>query len=192
MSRAEDRNAPVVVLDRDGTLNVEVHYLSHPDQVELLPGVADGLRALRSAGCRLVVVTNQSGIARGYFDEERLAAIHARLRALLAESGVTLDAIYHCPHLPDDGCACRKPGPLLVERAAADLGFDETSVFVVGDKPCDMDLGRGLGVPTILVRTGYGAAHEAAGDAAADFVVDDLPAAARVIIDALRADRGST
>jgi D-glycero-D-manno-heptose 1,7-bisphosphate phosphatase len=184
-------DAPVVVLDRDGTLNVEVHYLSHPDQVALLPGVADGLLALRAAGCRLVVVTNQSGIARGYFDEARLEAIHARLRALLGDHGVALDAIYHCPHLPDEGCACRKPGPLLVERAAADLGFDPAAMFVVGDKPCDIDLGRGFGATTVLVRTGYGAVHEAAGDAEADFVVDDLPGAARVIIGALRADRRS-
>lgn len=183
--------APVVVLDRDGTLNVEVHYLSHPDQVELLPGVTEGLTALRTAGCRLVVVTNQSGIARGYFDEQRLTAIHARLRELLAAHGVTLDAIYHCPHLPSDACACRKPGPLLIERAAADLGFDPASVFVIGDKPCDIDLGRGVGATTLLVRTGYGAGHEAAGDAAADFVVDDLPEAARVIIGALRADRNA-
>ena len=182
-------DGPVVVLDRDGTLNVEVHYLSHPDQVELLPGVVDGLRALRSAGCRLVVVTNQSGIGRGYFDEARLTAIHDRLRGLLAEHDVVLDAIYHCPHRPDEGCSCRKPGPLLVERAGADLGFDPARVFVVGDKPCDIDLGRGLGARTILVRTGYGASHEAAGDAAADFVVDDLPGAARLIIGALHADR---
>jgi phosphoheptose isomerase len=180
---------PVVVLDRDGTLNVEVHYLSQPDQVELLPGVADGLRALRSAGCRLVVVTNQSAIGRGFFDEARLAAIHDRLRALLAAQGIVLDGIYHCPHRPDEGCACRKPGPLLVERAAADLGFDPAEAFVVGDKPSDIDLGRGVGATTLLVRTGYGAAHEAAGDAVADFVVDDLLGAARVIISALRADR---
>jgi phosphoheptose isomerase len=180
---------PVVVLDRDGTLNVEVHYLSHPDQVELLPGVVEGLRALRSAGCRLVVVTNQSAIGRGLFDEARLTSIHDRLRALLASHGVSLDGIYHCPHRPDAGCACRKPGPLLIERAAADLGFDPAQAFVVGDKPCDIDLGRGVGATTLLVRTGYGAAHEAAGDAVADFVVDDLLGAAGVIIGALRADR---
>ena len=182
-------DGPVVILDRDGTLNVEVHYLSHPEQVELLPGVIEGLRALRSVGCRLVVVTNQSAIGRGFFDEARLAEIHDRLRALLAAHGVILDAMYHCPHRPDEGCACRKPGPQLVERAAADLGFDPARSFVVGDKPCDIDLGRGVGATTILVRTGYGAAHESAGDAAADFVVDDLPDAARVIIAALRADR---
>ena len=177
---------PVVLLDRDGTLNVEVHHLSHPDQVALLPGAVEGLRALRSAGCRLVVVTNQSAVGRGYFDEARLAAIHDRLRALLAAQDVTLDAIYYCPHRPDDGCACRKPGPQLVERAAADLGFDPGRSFVVGDKPSDIDLGRGVGATTILVRTGYGAAHEAAGDAAPDFVVDDLRGAARVIIGAMR------
>ncbi len=184
-----NRDGPVVVLDRDGTLNVEVHYLSRPDQVELLPGVVEGLRALQSAGCRLVVVTNQSAIGRGYFDEACLSTIHDRLRALLAAHGVTLDAIYHCPHRPDEGCRCRKPGPLLIERAGVDLGFDPATVVVVGDKPCDIDLGRGLGATTILVRTGYGAAHEKAGDAAADFVVDDLRDAARVIIGRLPADR---
>jgi histidinol phosphatase-like enzyme len=104
---------------------------------------------------------------------------------LLAAHGVTLDAIYYCPHRPDEGCACRKPGSQLVERAVADLGFDPGRSFVVGDKPSDIDLGRGVGATTILVRTGYGAAHEAAGDALADFVVDDLRGAARVIIGAL-------
>ncbi|MEO8696154.1 MAG: HAD family hydrolase, partial [Acidimicrobiales bacterium] len=180
---------PVVVLDRDGTLNVEVHYLSHPDQVELLPGVVEGLQALRAAGCRLVVVTNQSAIGRGYFDEACLQTIHDRLQALLGEHGVTLDAIYHCPHIPEDGCQCRKPGTLLVEQAAAALDFDPTHVFVVGDKPCDIDLGRGLGATTLLVRTGYGSAHERSGDTSADFVVDDLRDASRVIIGRLRADR---
>jgi phosphoheptose isomerase len=179
---------PVVVLDRDGTLNVEVNYLSHPDQVVLIPGVADGLRRLRAAGCRLIVVTNQSAIGRGFFDEARLGEIHERLRALLADEGVTLDAIYHCPHRPDDGCRCRKPGTELVERAASELGFDPSRAFVVGDKPCDIDLGRAVGAHTVLVRTGYGLGHESAGDASADFVVDDLSAAAGVIIGALAAD----
>jgi D-glycero-D-manno-heptose 1,7-bisphosphate phosphatase len=188
-NRASD--VPVVVLDRDGTLNDEVHYLSDPDQVVLLPGVITGLQALRAAGCRLVVVTNQSAIGRGFFDEARLTQIHDRLRELLGAHGVTLDAIYHCPHRPDDGCRCRKPGPELIERAADELGFDPAHAFVVGDKPCDIDLGRAVGAHTVLVRTGYGAAHELAGDAVADFVVDDLSGAADVIIRLLRADRSA-
>ena len=183
--------APVVVLDRDGTLNTEVHYLSDPDQLVLLPGVITGLQALRAAGCRLVVVTNQSAIGRGFFDEARLTQIHDRLRELLGAHGVTLDAIYHCPHRPDDGCRCRKPGPELIERAAHELGFDPRRAFVVGDKPCDIDLGRAVGAHTVLVRTGYGAAHELAGDAVADFVVDDLSGAADVIIRVLGADRSA-
>jgi phosphoheptose isomerase len=179
---------PVVVLDRDGTLNVEVHYLSQPEQVELLPGVADGLRRLRAAGCRLIVVTNQSAIGRGFFDEARLEEIHHRLRELLAEEGVVLDGIYHCPHAPNDGCRCRKPGTELLERAAAEHGFDPSHAFVVGDKPCDIELGRAVGARTLLVRTGYGTGHEAAGDACADFVVDDISAAADIIIGLLAAD----
>jgi phosphoheptose isomerase len=192
MNDAPRRGTPVVVLDRDGTLNVEVNYLSHPDQVDLLPGVAEGLRRLRAAGCRLIVVTNQSAIGRGFFDEVRLGEIHDRLRSLLADHDVTLDAIYHCPHRPDDACRCRKPGTELLERAAADLGFDPSRAFVVGDKPCDIELGRAVGARTLLVRTGYGLAHESAGDAVADHVVDDLSAAADIIIGALDADERIT
>ena len=98
-----------VVLDRDGTINVERHYLSHPDQVELIANAALGLAALNTLGLGLIVVTNQSGVGRGMFDVARLDAIHARLRDLLAAEGVRLDGIYYCPHLPDAGCRCRKP-----------------------------------------------------------------------------------
>jgi histidinol-phosphate phosphatase family protein len=190
--RSDTPSAPVVLLDRDGTLNVEVHHLSHPDQVEFLPGAAEGLRRLRSAGCRLIVVTNQSAIGRGYFDEARLREINARLQALLREQGVTVDAIYHCPHRPDDGCRCRKPGTELVERAAGEFGFDPSRAYVIGDKPCDIELGRAVGARTMLVRTGYGAVHEAAGDAAADHVVDDLSSAADIIIGPEPADQNGT
>jgi D-glycero-D-manno-heptose 1,7-bisphosphate phosphatase len=182
----------VVVLDRDGTINVERHYLSDPDQIELLPGAAAGLRRLRDLGALLVVVTNQSGVGRGYFDEARLAAIHERLAALLAAEGVTLDAFYHCPHVPEDGCDCRKPEPGMIRKAAAEWAFDPSSAFVVGDKPCDVDLGRSVGAQTLLVRTGYGARHEEAGDTNPDHVVNDLAHAADVIIEEVARRRGVT
>ena len=170
-----------VALDRDGTLIVQRHYLSDPEQVELLPGVGAGLRALRAMGLGLAVVSNQSAIGRGYFDQQRLAEIHRRMNALLAAEDVLLDRIYVCPHTPDDRCACRKPEPGLLEQAAAELGFDARSSFVIGDKPCDVELGRRCGATTFLVRTGYGAEYAASGTVAADYVVDDLPGAAETI-----------
>jgi D-glycero-D-manno-heptose 1,7-bisphosphate phosphatase len=133
-------------------------------------------------GCGLAVVTNQSGLARGYFDHATLDAIHTRLRELLAAHRVILDGIYCCPHHPDDACSCRKPLPGLVEQAVAAHGFDPREAFVVGDKACDLDLGRAVGATTILVRTGYGAeTQRTEAAAAADFVVDDLAGAALVV-----------
>lgn len=170
---------PVVLVDRDGTINVEVDYLRAPEQVALLPNAAAGLRQLRELGYRIVVITNQSGLGRGYFDLATLSAIHERLAELLAAQGASVDAIYHCPHLPTDGCACRKPGTALVEQAARDLGFDPGAAYIIGDKPCDIDLGHAIGASTILVRTGYGRDHEAHTDA--HHVVDDLLEAARMI-----------
>ncbi len=167
-----------VALDRDGTIIVECQYLSYPDQVELLPGAGAGLRAMRALELGLVIVTNQSAVGRGYFDMARLEAIHGRLRALLAEEGVTVDGIYICPHAPEDGCRCRKPLPTLLQQAARELGFDARDAFVIGDKPCDIEMGRAVGATTLLVRTGYGAEHEAAGVVSADYCVNDLVEAA--------------
>jgi D-glycero-D-manno-heptose 1,7-bisphosphate phosphatase len=180
----------VVLLDRDGTINVERHYLSEPDDVALLPGVADGLRQLRDLGLQLVVVTNQSAIARGYFDTTRLAAIHTRLQDLLAQSDVHLGGIYICPHRPEDGCPCRKPEPGLVMQAMAELHFDPRSAFIVGDKGSDIALGHRVGATTFLVTTGYG--QEALADPTVhpDFVVDSLAEAAEVIAHLLVKARG--
>ncbi len=164
-------------LDRDGTINVERNYLSDPAEVALLPGAVAGLRRLREMGYALVVLTNQSGLARGYFTAERLEEIHARLRALLAAEGVDLDGIYVCPHGPDDACDCRKPLPGLALRAAAELGLDPKASLMIGDKIADVGLGRAIGARTVLVRTGHGAKEEAAVGPLADCVADDLVAA---------------
>jgi len=174
-----------VILDRDGALIQERNYLSHPDQVEMIPGVVEGLRELRRIGCGLIVVTNQSGVGRGYFDEARLASIHRRLCDLLAAEGVSLEGIYYCPHLPEDHCRCRKPQPMLVEKAAGELGFDPRASFVIGDKPCDIDLGRQVGAKTILVRTGYGNRLAAERLMSPDFVANDVRDAARIIGDVM-------
>lgn len=171
-----------MLLDRDGTLIVERHYLARVEDVELLPAAARGLRLLSHVGLGLAVLTNQSGLSRGYFDQTTLNAIHAHLRRLLADEGVSLAGIYVCPHAPDDGCDCRKPRPGLAHRSAEELNFDPATSFVIGDKPCDIELGRRLGAATFLVRTGYGAIAEQEG-AQADYVVDDLLAAAHIILD---------
>jgi D-glycero-D-manno-heptose 1,7-bisphosphate phosphatase len=171
----------VALLDRDGTLIVERHYLATPDGVELLPGAVEGLRRLTAMGVGLAVVTNQSGLSRGYFDRMTLDAIHDRMRELLARGGVTLDGIYVCPHTDEHACACRKPRPGLVHQAAAELGFDPVHAFVLGDKACDVDLGRAVGATTFLVRTGYGARMAAEVQGRADHIVDDLRQAAEVI-----------
>jgi D-glycero-D-manno-heptose 1,7-bisphosphate phosphatase len=156
-------------LDRDGTIVVDKHYLSDPDGLELLPNALEGLRALRDLGARLVVVTNQSGVGRRYFSAEAVDRMHERLREILAEGGIELDGIYACPHAPEDGCACRKPGTELFERAAADLGLDPGESFVLGDKDADVEAGRRIGATSILIGPG-----EDAG-------APDLLAAARLI-----------
>ncbi len=153
-----------VFLDRDGTVNEEVNYLSDPDQLRLIAGAAEGIKRLNGAGLKVVLVTNQSGIARGYFSEAVLHQIHERLRLLLAREGARIDAVYYCPHHPSAGnspytvdCDCRKPGTGLIDRASRDLGIDVKNSFVVGDKWSDIELAQRAGSRSILVSTGYAA-----------------------------------
>jgi histidinol-phosphate phosphatase family protein len=178
-----------VLLDRDGTVIVERNYLRDPSEVELLPGASGALRQLRELGLSIVLVSNQSGITRGFFDEQQLGRIHERLRALLGDADVALDAIYYCPHLPEQGCNCRKPQPGMIERAAHDLGFDPRAAFVIGDKACDVDLGTRVGATTLLVRTGYGQ-ETSSGGVKADHTVHDLAEAASVIARRVELDAG--
>jgi D-glycero-D-manno-heptose 1,7-bisphosphate phosphatase len=160
------RRKPALFLDRDGVILEEAHYLSDPDQVRLMAGAAEALARVRRAGVPVVVVTNQSGVARGYFPENRVAAVHVRLNEILAPCGAEVDRFYFCPHHPKEGigsyrlaCECRKPAPGMLLRAAAELHLDLSRSFMVGDKICDVQAGARAGCRTILVRTGYGDDH---------------------------------
>jgi histidinol-phosphate phosphatase family protein len=168
-------------LDRDGTVIEERNYLTDPAQVELLPGAVHGMRQLLDLGLGLVILTNQSGIGRKLFDAKQLQLIHDRLLGLLRDSGIEIDGIYYCPHVPEEGCDCRKPRTGLLKLAAEDLGCEPDVPFVIGDKPCDIDLGTALGATTFLVRTGYGSTYAADPAIIADYVVDDLAEAATII-----------
>ena len=171
-----------VLLDRDGTIIVEKEYLSDPAGVELLPGAAEGMRRMQRKGWGLVIVTNQSGIGRGYYSEKAYRRVTDRLRELLAAEGIAVSGIYHCPHAPEDNCRCRKPDTGMAQQAAADLAFTLENTVVIGDKPVDVELGRAIGARmSILVRTGYGRKHEAAGDCEPDCAADDLVAAAALL-----------
>ena len=171
-----------ILLDRDGTIIVDKEYLSNPDGVELLPGAAAGLVLLRQAGFGLAVVTNQSGIGRGYYSVQDMHAVNERMSALLAAAGVVLDGIYYCPHTPQDNCPCRKPRPGMALRAAAELGFTPDQAVVIGDKAADLGLAHAVGALGVLVRTGYGAAQESMLHTPPDIVADNLfDAAVRIL-----------
>lgn len=142
-------NRRAVFLDRDGTLIDDVGYLSDPDAVAFVEGAIDGLRALRELGFALVLVSNQSGIARGLISQQEAHAVHDRFVAELAAQGITLDDTRYCPHGPDDGCTCRKPRPGLIFESAAALGIDLERSYVVGDKDADVEAGRRAGCRAI-------------------------------------------
>ena len=180
-----------IFLDRDGTIIREAGYLGRPDEVELLPGAAEGMRRLRSAGYRLVVLTNQAGVARGYYCEQDVQAVHARLREMLRAEGVEWDAIYYCPHHPEGQgvyrrvCPNRKPGTGMYEQAARDLNLDLRHSAAIGDKVTDLLPGIRLGCRTVMVRTGHGQSLLDAGAAEGvpiDHVADDLLAAAEWLL----------
>jgi D-glycero-D-manno-heptose 1,7-bisphosphate phosphatase len=180
-----------VFLDRDGTIIEEVGYLDRPERVELYPFSADSIRALNRAGLRIVMVTNQSGVARGFFSEAVVHAVHDHIERLLAEAGAHIDAYYYCPHHPDGkvaeyarACDCRKPARGLVDRAVRELGIDPGRSFAVGDRWLDVALARAVGAAGVLVRTGYGLTEEQrpVKGLAPDAVVDNLAAAASWIL----------
>ena len=145
------RSRLAVFIDRDGTVCFDKHYLSDPNELELIPTVAEGIKKLNAARIPVVLVTNQSGIGRGYFTEATLETIHARLKDMLLEYSARMDDIFHCPHLPDAGCTCRKPQPGMLIEAEKKHGFDLAKSFVIGDRMMDIEMAHKVNAIGILV-----------------------------------------
>ena len=146
-------------LDRDGTLNVEVNYLHEPEKLELEKYVPEALQLLKSNGFKLIVITNQAGVARGFYEEKDIALVHAKMQELLQEYGVKIDKFYYCPHHPDFSgeCECRKPGTALFRQAAAEFNIDLAESYMIGDRLSDIQAGENAGCKkTFLLKTGYG------------------------------------
>lgn len=163
LTEQDTQKKPAVFLDRDGTLNEEAGYINHLDRFRLLPGVPEAIKRLNRAGILAVVVTNQSGVARGYFDESLVREVHEKLHQELEQHGAHIDGIYYCPHHPSVGssqyrkeCDCRKPGIGMIEKAVNDLPIDLTRSYSVGDRIKDVYFGSRAGLKSVLVLTGYG------------------------------------
>ncbi len=182
-----------VFLDRDGTINEEVGYVNHLDRFFLLPRAAEAIRLLNRCGLKTVVVTNQSGVARGYFPESLVKVVHQRMEELLRNEGAHLDGVYYCPHHPDIGsppyrqrCRCRKPDTGLVEEASRTLNLDCSKSYVIGDRGNDIEFARRIGAKGILVLTGYGKGEweycKGQWKANPDYVAEDLCQAVEWII----------
>lgn len=177
MTGSPDESWPAVFLDRDGTLMHDADYCGDPRKVEVYPQAGPALRRLKHAGYKLVIITNQSGIGRGYFTEEEYGAVEAEFLRQLGAG--LIDASYFCPDLPTSASVRRKPGPGMIFEARRDHGLDLRRSFFVGDKASDIGCGQNAGVRTILVRTGYGAAEK---NSLADWTVGDIAEAADIIL----------
>ncbi len=152
-----------VFIDRDGTITEETGYLDHPDKLRLIAGSAEAIKLINDLGMKVIVVTNQSGVARGYFPEQMIKQVHDRLEELLLEKGARIDAIYYCPHHPSAGkppyrsdCECRKPKTGMIDAALQDFDIDVNNSYMIGDKASDMEFAENAGLKGILVQTGYG------------------------------------
>lgn len=168
-----------IFLDRDGTMAKDVNYCRRPEDFKLFPYTAKAIKLLKKHGFKVIVVTNQSGVARGYFTEETLARIHDKMKRELAKEDAFVDAIYYCPHHPDDNCGCRKPKTKMILQAAQDINIDLSQSYVIGDLKMDIELGKAVGAKTILV--GDSLSSEAGG-VVPDARFSDLWKAARAIL----------
>lgn len=190
-----------VFLDRDGTLTEEVGYVNHPSRLALIPGAAEGVRLLNVAAVPALLATNQAGVARGYFTEDLVKVVLARLEALLAAQGAHLDAMYYCPHHPKVGpepyrqsCDCRKPKPGMLLRGSREFALDITRCYVVGDKISDVGFAHSVGAKGVMVLTGYGLGEytyqREDWTVQPDFIAGDLTAAAAWILEDAKRVKG--
>lgn len=179
----------VVFLDRDGTINIDTGYISDTKGLEIFAGVSEAIKDLKEAGYKTVIVTNQSGIGRGYFRQEDLEKVNDKILQLIEEEASvkglpsltkTIDKIYFCPHSPDENCNCRKPETGMIDDAKKDFNIDIKNSYVIGDKEADVNLGKNAGIKTILVLTGDGEKHR--DKCEPDFVAKDLKEAADFIL----------
>lgn len=192
---------PAVFIDRDGTISEEVGYVNHPSRFRIFPYAAEAVRLLNDAGWLAILVTNQAGVARGYFTEDLIAVVHDHLRGELEAGGARLDAVYYCPHHPSVGeapyrarCDCRKPQPGLILRAARDFEIDLQRSWMIGDRPSDTELARNANVNAAFVLSGYGRGEWEYGRAEwkhqPDLVADDLLGAVRMILARMESEMG--
>ncbi len=182
----------VIFLDRDGTLNEEINYLHRPEDLRIFPDVPEALRELKEHGFKLVVVTNQAGVARGYYTEEDVNRLHEYMNTVLRDQDAGIDAYFYCPHHPEHGigkykmeCDCRKPGTGMFKRAEELFDVDKDSSWMIGDNKCDLLAGRNYGVRTALVGTGYGAGtrNDPSMEGMFDIYADTLLEIANIICD---------
>jgi D-glycero-D-manno-heptose 1,7-bisphosphate phosphatase len=166
-----------VFLDRDGTIIVDRRYISRPEEVELIEGAAESIARINATLVPVVVITNQSGIGRGYFTEADYQRVKERVDQLLTERGARIDATYFCPHKPEDGCQCRKPGPLLFDVAATELGIDLSKALLIGDRSRDIEPAAAFGAHGVLVPSSNTPAEEVAQAMKSARVADSLATA---------------
>jgi len=181
LKRKPPKMQPAIFLDRDGTINREIGYLSEPEKFELLPNALDGMKKMQDLGYRLVIVTNQGGIGLGYFTKEDFYRVNKKMLTEVSKAGITLDKIYFCPHSKAENCPCRKPEIGLILRAKQELNLDLSHSFFIGDSEIDIQTGIRAGMKTVFI------ASELVPDAASleikpDFVTSDLLSAAEVIL----------
>lgn len=183
----EPKIKPAAFIDRDGTLVEEVNFLSRVEDLRIFPFTAEALRLLKSSGFRVIVVTNQSGIGRNIYDEASMHSIHQEMQRQL---GNLIDGFYFCPHLPCDGCACRKPNLGMIEKACGDFELDLSRSWMIGDKRIDAETGYNAGIQTAMVRTGYGEVHVNEIERKPEIVADDLLQAVTQILNSMTVQAG--
>ena len=174
--------ARAAFIDRDGTIARDVPYCSRPEDLELLPGVSDGIRLLNENGFKVIIITNQSGVARGYFTKDMLERIHNKLEDVLAGSNAHVDAIYYCPHHPDDGCDCRKPNPALIFLAAKEHNIDLERSFFIGDSSQDIEAGYQAKCKTVLISPTRTSEPLQKAKVKPDFIVSDFMGAVHILL----------